>query len=419
MPRGPGLSDSTRVVPTHCCDITLFGSTQKVSSVIFWDMLGKRSLRAGLLIGWLGAGALGGCGSAAAPPPKAAAPPELSGLAEERKSKQQEWAAKEAGIRDRCEISDGDCMMQVRDQRFELLSSQSFPECDVKSGAERELCEENGAVDRGMGKEIAGLYEFHNNCMTQMLECTVKLEAEAVEKLKVARAETREATILALGKSESAHVEAVAAREGVAYLRSTLPPSEEGACANLEAVTTCLASNESKQAELTEELRKEDGDYNETYAATVYQDANLAEAQCYTPEFQCLKDRAKRHGGSPETDRALKKNLEMLKQRERLSLRVSSETAANCKNTRVTKHQQSIISAYTTYNRQPVLFFLKKLHQAFYAMHEDQVACLRSLADTAPARPAPAPAAPPPSKPAKDPAPEPGDTKDSLLQAKR
>ena len=379
----------------------------------------KSSLRTGLSIGLVGAAVLAACGGGATPPPKAVAPPELANLAKERKSMQETWAAKDAAIRDRCELSDGDCMMQVRDQRFELLSAHSFPQCDAKSGSEREQCEENAAVDQGMGKEIVGLYEFHNKCMSQLLECTVKLEAEAVEKMKVARAETRRATVQAIGKSESAHVEAVAAKEGVAYLRSTLPPSEEGACTNLEAVTQCLASNKSKHDELTEELRKEDADYDETYAASVYQDAYTAEAQCYAPEFQCLQDRAKRHGGSPETDRALKKNLEVIKQRERLSMRVAEETAENCKKTQVAKHQQSIISAYTTYNRQPVLFFLKKLHQAFYAMHEDQVACLRNLQESAPAKPAPAPAAPAPSKPAKPPAQEPQETQDSLLQAKR
>jgi len=332
---------------------------------------------------------------------------------------QDEWAAKDSGIRDRCELSDGDCMMEVRDQRFELLSGQSFPQCDAKSGGEREQCEENAAVDLGKGKEMVGLYQFHNKCMSQMLECSVKLEAEAVEKMKVARAETRKASIQAMGKSESAHVEAVAAKEGVAYLRSTMHPKEEGACTNLDAVSQCLASNKSKHNELTEELRKEDADYDETYAASVYQEANQAEAKCYTPEFECLLDRAKRHGGSAETDRGLKKNLELLKQRERLSMRVSEETAANCKSTRVAKHQQSIIAAYTTYARQPVLFFLKKLHQAFYDMHEDQVACLRSLSESAPAKSAPAPAAPAPIKPAKPPAPAPQETEDSLLQAKR
>ena len=371
------------------------------------------------MIGFLGAGALGACGGGQTPPAKATPPPELANLAKAKKSMQDAWAAKDAGIRDRCELSDGDCMMEVRDQRFELLSVHTFPQCDAKSGSDREVCEENGAVDQGMGKEVAGLYSFHNKCMTQMLECTVKLEAEAVEKMKVARAETRKGAIQAIGKSESALVEAIAAKEGVAYLRTTMPPSEGGACSKLDAVTECLASADAKDKELAEELRKEDGDYNQTYAASVYQDVHLAQAKCYTPEFQCLQDKAKRWGGSPETEKSLKRNLEMLKQRERLSLRVAEDTAANCKTTEVAKHQQAIISAYTTYARQPVLFFLKKLHQAFYEMHEDQVACLRSVSGSAPAQPAPGPAQAPPSKPAKQPHPETEETKDSLLQAKR
>lgn len=382
-------------------------------------MLGTSSLRAGLLIGFLGAGALGACGGGQTPPAKATPPPELANLAKAKQSLQAEWAAKDEGIKNRCELSDGDCMMEVRDQRFELLSVHTFPQCDAKSGADRESCEENGAVDQGMGKEVAGLYSFHNKCISQMLECTVKLEAEAVEKMKVARAETRKATIQATGKSESALVEAIVAKEGVAYLRSTMPPSEGGACTKLDAVTQCLTSTDAKDKELTEELRKEDGDYNETYAASVFQDVHLAQAKCYTPEFQCLQDKAKRWGGSPETDKSLKRNLEVLKQRERLSLRLAEDTATNCKTTEVTKHQQSIISAYTTYARQPVLFFLKKLHQAFYEMHEDQVACLRNVSGSAPAAPAPGPTKTPSEKPAKQPQPESVESKDSLLQAKR
>jgi hypothetical protein len=382
-------------------------------------MLGTSSLRAGLLIGFLGAGVLGACGGGQTPPAKATPPPELANLAKAKKSMQDEWAQKDEGIKNRCELSDGDCMMEVRDQRFELLSVHTFPQCDAKSGADREVCEENSAVDQGMGKEIAGLYSFHNKCMTQMLDCTVKLEAEAVEKMKVARAETRKAAIQAIGKSESALVEAIVAKEGVAYLRSTLPPSEEGVCTKLDAVTQCLASAGSKEQELTEELRKEDGDYDQTYAAGVYQDVYLAQSKCYAPEFQCLQDKTKRWGGSPETEKSLKRNLEMLKQRERLSLRLAEDTASNCKTSEVAKHQQSIISAYTTYARQPVLFFLKKLHQAFYELHEDQVACLRNLSGSAPARPAPGPAQTPPSKPAKQPQPEADEAPDSLLQAKR
>lgn len=382
-------------------------------------MSGKVTLRAGLLIGFVGAAVLGACGGGATPPPKAAAPPELAGLAKERKSLQETWAAKDAGIRERCEVSDGDCMMHVRDQRFELLGTQSFPQCDAKSASERDQCEEDAAVEQGMGQELVGLFQFHNKCMSQMLECTVKLEAEALEEMKVARADVRRATIAAVSKSESARVEALAAKEGVAYLRSTMHPKEASSCTNLDTVSQCLASNESKQNELTEELRKEDGEYDETFAASLYQETNQAEAQCYTPEFECLLDRAKRYGGSAETNKSLKKNLELLKQRERLSLRVAEETATECKTSRVTKHQQNIVAAYTTYARQPVMFFLKKLHQAFYNMHEDQVACLRSLGESAPEKPAPAPATKPPSKPAKPPPSAPAETKDSLLQAKR
>lgn len=381
-------------------------------------MLGIRSLRFGLSVCVVGLGTMNACGGAPPPPAKAKPPAELAGLREANSSMKEKWSSTDDEIKNRCELSDGDCMMQVRDQRFELLGTRAFPECDAESGNEREACEEQSAVDAGKGKQIAGLYEFHNRCLTQMLQCTAKLEAEALEKMKVARAETRMAQLLANGKNESAHVEALAAKEGVAYLRSTLPPKEEGACTDMDEVKSCVTSAEAQAKDLTEELRKDDGDYNEDYAATIYQDAQLAEAKCYEPEFACLQERARRWGATPDTAVPLKKNLELIKQRERLGLRVAPETAAKCKAEGIAKNQQSIISAYTTYARQPVLFFRKKLHQAFYKLHEDQLACLRGQPMVAPAKPTPAPKQEPPKAPAKTPQPEP-ESHDSMLQAQR
>ena len=330
------------------------------------------------------------------------------------------WAAADPKIQDRCELSDGDCMLHVRDRRFELLSIHSYPECDGHAGDERDRCEEQKAVEQGMGEEIADYYEFHNRCMTQMLACTARLEAEAVEAMKVARAEARKLQIQGMTKSESALVEALAAKEAVAYLRSTLPPKEEGVCANLEKVTSCLEATQAKDETLNAELRKEDDEFDAPYAAGIFQEARESEASCYDPELECLSARAAKYGETAESIRTLKQNLEIIKQRERLSLRVPEQTASDCKQDAVKKHQSSIISAYTTYAKQPVLFFRKKLHTAFLSLHRDQVACLRGSAageSNAPKAPS-APSAPPPKKPAV-PGPEKRDPKDSLLQAKR
>src|SRR5690606_2405443 len=101
--------------------------------------------------------------------------------------------------------------------------------------------------------------------------------------------------------------------------------------------------------------------------------------ECYEPEYSCLTARARKYGATAETTRALKRNIEIIKQRERLSMRVAEQTANQCKQEAVTQHQKSIVSAYKTYAKQPVLFFRRQLHRAFLKMHEEQVACLRGL----------------------------------------
>ena len=380
----------------------------------------RRSRVAFSLFTLLAGCALGACSGAEAPVPKAEPPARLSKLIEQKDGLIAQWAAADQKIQERCELSDGDCMIHVRDQRFELLSIHSYPECDGATGEKRERCEEQKAVQQGMGEEIASYYEHHNRCMTQMLACTARLEAEAVEAMKVARAETRKLQIQGLGKSESALVEAMTAKEAAAYLRSTLPPKEEGVCSNLENVTSCLAAAKAKDKTLDAELRKEDAEFDEDYAAGIYQEAREAEASCYQPEFECLSARAARYGETAESIRTLKQNLEIIKQRERLSLRLAEQTASDCKQNAVAQHQSAIISAYTIYAKQPVLFFRKKLHSAFLSLHRAQVACLRGGAadDGGSPKTPSAPAAPPPKKPA-TPAPEERDSKDSLLQAKR
>ncbi len=310
-------------------------------------------------------------------------------------------------------------MLPVRDKRFELLSIHTFPECDSK-GEQRDFCEEQRAVERGMGEEIAGYYQFYNRCMNQMLECSAKLEAEAVEAMKLARAEARKAQILAMGKSESMLVDALTAKEGTDYLRSTLPPKEEGVCQDMAEVKSCLDSVKGKEQALREELRKEDDAFDQTVAASIYREARELEASCYEPEFSCLSERAKRYGATGETVRTLKQNIEILKQRERLALRVSPDAANRCKARGVSEHQNDIISAYTVYAKQPVLYFRQKLHKAFLSMHRDQVACLRGQPVAEPAQPH-TPAAPPPKKPAGQPPPQKKKqpAQGSILQAKR
>lgn len=322
------------------------------------------------------------CGGAPPPPPKAKPPAGLANLAKERKALLQEYASIAEPIREKCEFAQGECLMHARDERYDILGVHVFPECDSKHGDEKMFCEEDGAVGEGLGERLMGYYKQHNDCLTTMMQCTAKLLDEAEEARRVELAHQRRTKIEGMSKSEALHVEALTMQKSVAYMRSTLPPTEEGVCQNLPEAVDCRSSVASQDEEFKSELLKDKDEYDEAHAAEVYQGARSTEVTCPEPELSCLYARARKYGATPETQRYFKRNVEIIKQRERLGLRAGDDATSRCENAAVQKYQGDIISAYKVYVRQPVLFFRNKLHGVFLKMHRSQVECLRQSGET-------------------------------------
>src|SRR5882724_10651290 len=77
-------------------------------------------------------------GCAGAPPPPVAAPPrdlkaekQLQSVAAEHEQVEAKLGAVEAHDRERCEFQVGDCKIEVKDQRDELMVNEQLTECHV------------------------------------------------------------------------------------------------------------------------------------------------------------------------------------------------------------------------------------------------------------------------------------------------
>ena len=330
----------------------------------------------------IGLGSTLACGGAPPPEPKAKPPAEFAGLAKERKALLEEYASIAEPLREKCEFSEGECLMHARDERYDILGVHVFPECDSKRGDEKMFCEEDGAAGKGLGERLVGYYKQHTDCLNTVMQCTAKLLEEAEEARRIEVAHQRRTKIESMSKSEALHVEALTMQKSVTYMRSTLPPSEEGTCQNLPEAVDCRSRVAGQDEEFKTELLKDDGEYDEAAAADLYQSARSTEVTCPEPELSCLYARAQKYGATPETQRFFKRNVEIIKQRERLSLRAGGDAASRCESAAVAKYQGDIISAYKVYVRQPVLFFRNKLHGVFLKMHRSQVDCLRQSGET-------------------------------------
>jgi hypothetical protein len=339
--------------------------------------------KAALSLACVALGSAIACAGAPPPEPKAKPPAAYEGLLKERKGLLEKFASIDDTLREKCEFAEGDCLIHTRDERFEMLSLHAFPECDTKSGDDKMFCEEERGVEEGLGDRMVTYYKHHNSCLDELMQCTARLVDEAKEAARRQLAAQRKQHIESLGKSEALHVDALATAESVNYMRSTLPPKEEGACTDMSETAQCLATVKAEDAELDAELMKPDGEYDEERAAQLYQAARSTEVTCPEAELGCLYARAQKYGATKETQRVFKRNVEILKQRERLGLRAGKQAAADCESAAVAKHQGDIISAYKTYVRQPVLFFRNKLHRVFEKMHRSQVSCLRDGAKSA------------------------------------
>lgn len=321
-----------------------------------------------------------GC-AAGAPPEPVRDPAVIKSVNDaiaQRDALQNELGAVAAEYRSACDVQAGDCMIQAGDRRADLLDAHSTDRCrstSANSDAEAR-CVAKELPNPGSAEAAKEYFHFEGWCFKQILECTAKLQAEAADEERTARAKRRWQQLESLEKSAQLRDKVSFSRERNIYLRGTLPPKAEGLCGEFSDVSACTSKAEAQNDQIDVELAKDDKSYDAARAASIYEAMKTQEAACYEPEFKCLMSKLGRYGESSETRRWLTQNLDLLEKREQLIGQVSDQVAKSCLDGGVSKFQSQIIQGYTQYAREPGTFFRAQLHRAFAKLHKSQVKCL-------------------------------------------
>jgi hypothetical protein len=308
---------------------------------------------------------------------------ELKSVLEQRDARFAEWSKAPPESREACELSAGDCKMQVSERREAFINAHGVAQCRNPDLDIEARCVADELLKRGAVGSAAEYFAADVWCLNQLLAC---LEARGER----AKRDAESANIVARRKAieESVQGKAQRARVGVVpekikYVRATLPPDAEGECNQLKPDEASQAAAERTRAEFEEELHKPDGKYDAARAAKLLDEATAKEAAVQLPELECLLGRLPRFGETPETRKWLDRNFELLEQRQRLVDQLGPPAAEQCQEDATTAHQAEIIRTYTAYVREPVLFFRMQLHRTFFAFHETQLRCLKDWAKDA------------------------------------
>jgi len=302
-------------------------------------------------------------------------------IAAKRESQLKTLAEADPEIRERCLISDGDCMIEVRARREKLSTGRSFYKCHTGLELEpSQRCEENVLVDEGHGREVADYYELHTWCIQRVLECVARGQQDAAAAAKQARyKERRQAAESSVGaKAALAAVELAVAK--VDFARSTLPASAEDVCTKLADAPACLKQVQDAEAAYEAYLSTPKGEFVAQGAIDRYRKSKQAEVSCQDAELQCLIEAAAEFGGVKQTRSAFDTNLELIAQRQKLLQSQGSAAGQACLQQAVAGHQVRVVEAYRQYSKHPQTYFRLQLQKAFQRMHRDQVECLERQA---------------------------------------
>jgi hypothetical protein len=267
----------------------------------------------------------------------------------------------------------------VKDQRDELMEHESLTECRVmadESGVQR--CMADGLVKKMKHAALAGFYSSDISCMQAVLACTDDLSRTAKDAAVMARAGKRERELRSLPRGALATSAMASVDDQVGYLRATLPPSASDACAPDEKFESCTRDANRYEDAFEAELDKDD--FKPDMALGLLEQLAKARSACSQPQLSCLSTTLESHGLYPEGKKWVTRNFAALERRDEIGSALSAGTRSRCINSASKEHQSHIVDAYVAYARESVLFFRVQLDKAFLAMHESQVACLKSHA---------------------------------------
>ncbi|MGC4065537.1 MAG: hypothetical protein QM784_13005 [Polyangiaceae bacterium] len=308
---------------------------------------------------------------------------ELKTVLEQRDALFAKWSKAPQQSRESCELTAGDCKLQVSERREAFINAHGVAVCRNPDLDVEARCVADELLKRGTVGSAAEYFAADVWCWNQLLACLDASGARAKRDAEDANVAARRKSIeeSAKGKVQRARVGLVP--EKIKYVRATLPPDSESECGDIKPDEASRTAAERKRAEFEEELHKPEGKYDATRAAKLHDEATAKEGAVRLPELDCLLSRLPRFGETPETRKWLDRNFEVLEQRQQLVDQLGTPAAEQCQEEATKAHQAEIIRTYTAYVREPVLFFRMQLHRTFHTFHEAQLRCLKEWANDA------------------------------------
>lgn len=284
--------------------------------------------------------------------------------------------------RAQCQLSAGDCLVLVSERRDRLAERYGIDCSDQDDALARSACLMKDLVKQGHLSDGSDFLGYENWCLTKLVTCANERLAQAEDERLERERQSKKSEIVASKAGRAARNAAELEQAKVSYLRTTLPLAADGACAAAKLDSNCSREVDGAKRAFDAELGHDH--YDEKRALAAYLELKQREERCAVPQLECLTQALAPYGGTfPQTKRWLAQNFALLKQRQELGSDVSADSEAACLDGSQTAHEQSIVSAYTAYSHQPVLYFRVQLEKAFFALHQAEIACLQRVRATA------------------------------------
>jgi hypothetical protein len=280
-------------------------------------------------------------------------------------------------IREACEFKAGDCLMELRDKRRDLVRGRTFLECEAESDPEpKARCEEEKLLERGEADSIDRYYDYQVWCLTGMSGCIVELEEKAKQDAHRTMVAERRAAFFSGELARSLELDLRVAEEKLAYLRTTLPPVADAVCQQVDEVTECRKLSAATVARLEEHLALPQDRYDPTRAEELLREARRRDLECVDIEQRCVAEELKGHGATDHTRALLEENYQLVDRRQRLRAQLDPSVGDACIREGQTEYAPYILENYRQYARQRVEYFRIQMHRAFARVHRSQIECL-------------------------------------------
>lgn len=301
----------------------------------------------------------------------------------------QQFANSPPPLREKCELSAGDCMIEIRDQRSSLLARHpdrlvacpDSADLDARLRCAALAHPEPVFSDNGpppdTTPEFSRFYSREGACLKEMITCTVTAVEQAAASVREAKKEKHRGEVEGTAEAVAARTAVSTVTEKAKYVRMTLPVRCDDLCPPGDELDPCLERAQAQLGRFEDELSKDTG-YDAKAALDIYTKSHVSEAACYEPELKCLLAKLSDFGATGETRQMVDRNLSLIEERQRLVGQVSANVATRCIDEGKALHQANILQRFQDYVGQSKLYFRFQLDRAFMDMHAAQISCLKS-----------------------------------------